>query len=36
VIHQGAKTMFTELATRVGICYIGAIVVLAGVMQLAG
>lgn len=26
--------MFTEIATRMGLCYFGAVVILAGVMQL--
>jgi hypothetical protein len=33
---QGARTMFSDIATRVGMCYIGAIIVLASALQLAG
>ena len=36
VIDVGAKTMFSDLTIRVGACYIGAIIVLTGVLQLAG
>ena len=27
--------MFTDLATRLGVCYVGAILILTGVMQIA-
>lgn len=30
-----SRTMLPELATRVGACYVGAIVILAGLMQFA-
>jgi len=33
-IHEG-KNMFAEVATRVGVAYIGAIIVLTAVMTLA-
>ena len=36
VLSLGATTMFSDLATRVGVCYFGAIVVLAGALQFVG
>jgi hypothetical protein len=36
VLSLGATTMFSDLATRVGVCYFGAIVVLAGALQFIG
>jgi hypothetical protein len=32
-LHQGVATMLPELATRVGVCYVGAIMILAGLMH---
>ena len=30
---EGVATMLPEIATRVGVCYVGAIMILAGLMH---
>jgi hypothetical protein len=36
VVLPRSRIMFSDISTRVGMCYIGAIIVLASALQLAG